>query len=399
MPLTFQLLGTDGAARTGQLTLPHGSVPTPCFMPVATQGTVKTMSAEDMAALGADILLSNAYHLYLRPGHELIREAGGLHRFMNWPKPILTDSGGFQVVSLPSLAKVRDDDVLFRSHLDGSQHVLTPEKILDVQAALGVDVAMVLDHPVGYPSDERIARAAMERSLSWARRSRDWAIGRADEWTSGRTDEHLHVLRSSIHPLVRSCCPSVFGIVHGATFADLRAESAQRTADLGFEGHSIGGLSLGEPKEIEYAMLEASLKHLPTDKPRYLMGVGHPTDIIEGVARGVDMFDCALPTRLGRNGEAYTSVGRLKLKNAQFTRDFGPLDRHCECDCCRNYTRAYLRHLVKAQEILGARLITMHNLNFYLTMMRDMREAIVAGGFEAWRRRFVETYGVTRSEP
>jgi queuine tRNA-ribosyltransferase len=281
---------------------------------------------------------------------------------MNWPRPILTDSGGFQVVSLPSLAKVTEDGVWFRSHIDGSRHFLTPERVIEVQRRLGVNIAMVLDEPVGYPTDVARARAALERSLVWASRS-------------------LKV-KESPQDL------SVFGIVHGATYCELRVESAARTAELGVDGHAIGGLSLGEPKELEWEMLQASLSALPPDRPRYLMGVGHPSDIVEAVARGVDLFDCALPTRLGRNGSAYTTAGRRNLKNARYAGDFDPIEPGCDCPACRHYSRAYIRHLLKSQEILGARLMSTHNLHFYLRLMRKMRQAIASGDFARWRQDF-----------
>lgn len=353
--LSFQLEHTSGRARAGVLTLPHGVVRTPCFMAVATQGTVKAVTSEELHQLGAEIVLANAYHLAMRPGHDLIARAGGLHKFMNWNKPILTDSGGYQVFSLPALRKVTDEGVTFQSHVDGTTHLFTPEYVMEIEQTLGVDVAMVFDEPVAYPADRSTTWEGMERSLKWAQRCKA-AHSRSDQ--------------------------ALFGIIQGGTDATFREISARETMSIDFDGYAIGGLSLGEPKDLTFEMLDICLAHLPENQPRYFMGVGHPEDILTSIARGVDMFDCVLPTRLGRNGSAYTSQGRINIRNNQYVEDFSPLDPTCDCFTCRGYTRAYLRHLVKSGEITGARLMTYHNLHFYLTLMRKAQEAIVNGSFE-----------------
>jgi queuine tRNA-ribosyltransferase len=323
-------------------------------MAVATQGTVKAITAEELHELGAEMVLANAYHLAMRPGHELIAKAGGLHQFMNWHNPILADSGGYQVFSLPALRKVTDEGVTFQSHVDGATHLFTPEYVMEIEQALGVDIAMVFDEPVAYPADRSTTWESMERSLRWAQRCKA---------AHSRNDQAL------------------FGIVQGGTDATFREVSARETVRLGFDGYAIGGLSLGEPKALTFEMLDLCLAHLPENQPRYFMGVGHPEDILASIARGVDLFDCVLPTRLGRNGSAYTSQGRINIRNNQYLEDFSPLDPACDCLTCRGYTRAYLRHLVKSGEINGARLITYHNLHFYLNLMRKAREAIVRGEF------------------
>lgn len=336
-------------ARTGKLYTPHGVIETPCFMPVGTQATVKAMTPRDLDEVGAKIILANTYHLYMRPGHELVREAGGLHRFMHWDKPILTDSGGFQVFSLSAMNKITDDGVEFRSHIDGSKHYFTPEKAMEIEEALGADIIMCFDECAPYPADKRYTKAAMDRTHEWAKRC---------QAAQTRTDQAL------------------FGIVQGGMFADLRIESAKTLSDMDFVGYSIGGLSVGEPKEIMYDMLEALEPHMPKDKPRYLMGVGSPDCLLEGVLRGVDMFDCVLQTRIARNGLALTMDGKRMLRNAEFIHDFTPIEQGCDCYACKNFTRAYIRHLVKANEILAAQLITMHNLRFSLRLMENIRRAI-----------------------
>ncbi|MBI3920291.1 MAG: tRNA guanosine(34) transglycosylase Tgt [Armatimonadetes bacterium] len=364
---SFSVTGVSSrtAARVGLLHLAHGTVETPNFMPVGTQGSVKAISSEELEEIGADIILSNAYHLYLRPGHDLIARAGGLHQFMQWHRPILTDSGGYQIFSLPALVKMTDEGVTFQSHIDGSTHFLTPEKVLEVQEALGVDIAMMFDQPVAYPATKEATKVAMDRTLLWA--------------------ERLKAKRSLDTQLV-------FGIVQGGFDAEMRIESTERTVEIGFDGYALGGLSFGEPTELTGELTELMTHRLPKDQPRYMMGVGHPTDILAAVARGVDLFDCVLPTRLGRNGCAYTTYGRINMKNAQYVADFGPLDPDCSCKVCQKHSRAYLRHLYKSGEILAARLVTYHNLHFYLNLMRRLREAIRRDQFSEFKSGFERSY-------
>jgi queuine tRNA-ribosyltransferase len=360
--MPFDLQAEDSRARRGRVTTAHGSFETPAFMPVATQGTVKAITRWELLELNAEIILCNAYHLYLRPGPELVRAASGLHGFMGWQRPILTDSGGYQVFSLEGLRKVTEEGVTFRSHLDGSQHLMTPERAVEVQRALGADIMMCFDQPVPYPSDRAATEEATDRSDRWAERSR------------------------AAHGDCES--PALFGIVQGGFDPELRARSAARVTALDFAGYALGGLSVGEPRAITYEMMEHTLPLLPADRPRYLMGVGTPDELVEAVARGVDMFDCVLPTRLGRNGCVFVSTGRLNMKNARHQDDFGPLDPGCDCGVCRHHSRAYLRHLYKAGEILAARLATYHNLYYYLGLMARMRAAIAEGRFESFRREF-----------
>lgn len=360
--MQFELLAQDGEARRGRVTTAHGSFETPAFMPVATQGTVKAITRPELLELGARIVLCNAYHLYLRPGPELVQAAGGLHGFMAWPRPILTDSGGYQVFSLEGLRKVSEEGVTFRSHLDGSEHVMTPERATEVQQMLGADIIMCFDQPVPYPSDRAAAEDAAERSDRWAARCR--AVHRDDEGQA------------------------LFGILQGGFDLALRTESARRVTGLDFAGYALGGLSVGEPRPLTYEIAEHTIPLLPADRPRYLMGVGTPPELVESVARGMDMFDCVLPTRLGRNGCVFVSTGRLNMKNARHQDDFGPLDPACDCDVCRHHSRAYLRHLYKAGEILAARLATYHNLYYYLRLMNQMGAEIAAGRFQDFRREF-----------
>ena len=336
-------------ARLGKLVLKHGTVETPVFMPVGTQATVKTMSPEELKTVGAEIILSNTYHLYLRPGHELIKEGGGLHSFMNWRSPILTDSGGFQVFSLADLRKVSDDGVTFRSHLDGSSHYFTPEKSMEIQMALGSDIAMVFDVCSPYPCDHQTALRDLKRTTAWAKRCKEY---------------HQHEYQN------------LFGIVQGGIYHDLRQTSLEELLAFDFPGYGIGGLSVGEPKDIMYEVLDVLVPNFPADKPRYLMGVGSPDCLVEGVIRGIDMFDCVLPTRIARNGTVWTSEGKINIRNAAYAREFKPLDPNCDCYTCRNFTRAYLRHLFKANEILGLRLTTIHNLAYLINLMKCIREAI-----------------------
>lgn len=367
MAVTFELIKRcpKTGARAGRLHTPHGVFDTPMFMPVGTQATVKAMSPRELADMGAGIILSNTYHLFLRPGHELVAEAGGLHSFMKWDRGILTDSGGFQVFSLGPLRKISEEGVAFRSHIDGSKQFLSPEKATEVQMALGADIIMAFDECVPYPADHAYAKASTERTTRWAERCLR---------THDRKDQAL------------------FGIVQGGMHKDLRTMSARDLVAMDFPGYGIGGLSVGEPKGLMYEMLEHTLPELPAGKPRYLMGVGTPDCMVEGVMYGVDMFDCVFPTRVARNGTVMTGRGRLVVKNAEFARDFRPLDPDCGCYACRNFSRAYIRHLLKAEEIFGLRLTTTHNLYFLLNFMRNMRQAILEDRFPAFREEFWANY-------
>lgn len=367
MTVKFSVVKQDTScrARLGLLHTLHGTVETPVFMPVGTQAAVKTMTPEEVKEVGGRLILSNTYHLYLRPGHELIREAGGLHRFMNWDGPILTDSGGFQVFSLGPLRKISEEGVTFRSHIDGSEHFFSPEKAVEVQEALGSDIAMVFDECAPYPCTHEYALEALRRTTRWARRCKD---------AHRREDQVL------------------FGIVQGSTFADLRRRSAQELTELDFPGYAIGGLSVGEPKELMYEMLDETVGFLPQEKPRYLMGVGSPDCLVEGVIRGIDMFDCVLPTRIARNGTVLTRNGKLVVRNAEYAHDFEPLETGCNCYACRNYSRAYIRHLLKAGEVLGIRLTTIHNLYFLQNLMKEIRDAIREGNILEYRNNFFANY-------
>jgi len=354
-------------ARLGKLHTPHGIVDTPAFMPVGTQATVKTMSPEELKQIGANIILSNTYHLFLRPGHELIRKAGGLHKFMHWDGAILTDSGGFQVFSLGDLRKITEEGVEFRSHLDGSKQFLSPEKAIEVQVALGSDIVMAFDECTPYPATHDYAKQSAERTTRWLKRCKE---------TLTTTDKQ-----------------ALFGIVQGGMFEDLRKQSAREITELDLPGYAIGGLSVGESKEIMYEVLDYTVPLLPEDKPRYLMGVGSPDALIEGAIRGIDMFDCVLPTRIARNGTALTRFGKVVIRNAQYADDFGPIDSTCDCYTCQNYSRAYIRHLLKADEILGLRLMTVHNLQFLLNIMKEIREAIRKEALLEYRHKFFKEYG------
>jgi len=366
MEFPFEVLKTDPTgARLGRLTTPHGVIDTPAFMPVGTQGTVKGLTQQALGELGVKILLGNTYHLYLRPGHERIRRLGGLHRFMSWPGAILTDSGGFQVFSLADLRKVTDDGVIFRSHLDGSEHFLTPEKSIEIQQALGSDIAMVLDECIEYPADRERAASAVKRTTEWARRCRDFSRA---PMKSG------HANADAITP-----GQVLFAIVQGGTHADLRRESARQLLDLDFPGYAVGGLAVGEPHALTCEMAAAATAELPADRPRYLMGVGFPEQLADYVACGIDMMDCVLPTRNARNGCLFTSVGRINIKNAIYADDSRPLDERCSCMVCRTYSRAYLRHLFLANEILASILNSHHNIAFYLDIMAKIRQAIAFG--------------------
>jgi queuine tRNA-ribosyltransferase len=355
----------DSLARTGRIETPHGAIETPVYMPVGTQATVKALTPDQVKNAGAEILLANTYHLYMRPGHELVREAGGLHKFMCWDRPILTDSGGFQVFSLGALRKITEEGAFFSSHLDGSKHMLTPEKAMEIEQALGADIMMAFDECVEFPADYNRVAAAMERTHRWAERCKA---------AKTREDQAL------------------FGIVQGGTFGDLRRESAKAIADMDFPGNAIGGLSVGEPKAAMNDMLDVVVPLLPESKPRYLMGVGTFDCIIDGVARGVDMFDCVLQTRIARNGTALTKRGRLVIRNAEYARDFTPIDEHCSCYACTNFTRAYIRHLVKAGEILGATLLSIHNVHASVAFMKEIRAAIEGEYFLQYRDEFFANY-------
>jgi queuine tRNA-ribosyltransferase len=372
----FEHLGTDGAARRGRMTTGHGRIETPCFMPVGTQGSVKGMSPAELEEIGAQVILGNAYHLYLRPGHERIREAGGLHRFAGWSRPILTDSGGYQVLSLADLRKIDGDGVTFRSHIDGSLHVFTPEGVIEIETAIGADLVMTFDECPPWPVDLGDAERACRRTADWARRCRKAFDRLADR---------------RAHPQF------LFGIAQGSVFPALRRESAREIVEIGFDGYAVGGLSVGEPRERTWEALEAALDAFPADRPRYLMGMGFPDEIVAAVGRGVDMFDCVLPTRLGRNGTFFTRSGRRNITNARFADDDGPLDPACDCYACRNFSRAYVRHLQMAGEILGMRLTTLHNLRFYLYLMASIRDAIEAGRFAGWAREFLGRYDGTKT--
>jgi len=383
-PFGFTVTACEGAARRGELRTSHGVVQTPAFMPVGTRGAVKGVTHRDLEDVGAEIILGNTYHLYLRPGDRLIARAGGLHRFIGWDRPILTDSGGYQIFSLADRRRITEDGAEFRSHLDGSRHLLTPEAAVDIQLQLGSDVAMVLDECIATPAEPAAARAAMERSIRWAQRSRA-------RWRQ-ITDGGANVDGSTHDVLVTNAGQAQFGIVQGATDPALRTESVQATVDIGFEAYAIGGLSVGESPDVMYDIVSHTAPQLPSDRPRYLMGTGLPDDLIECVARGIDMFDCVLPTRNARNGQLITSEGILVIKNARYAEDPLPPDPVCGCYTCRHFSRAYLRHLFVAGEISAATLNTVHNLYFYLDTMRRIREAIVLGTFEKLRQEFHQTF-------
>lgn len=354
----------NSGARLGRITLKKGVIDTPQFMPVGTLATVKSLTKEDLESIGAQIILANTYHLFLRPGHDLIEEAGGLHKFMNWDKPILTDSGGFQVFSLAKLRKIDDEGVSFQSHIDGSALRLTPKKVIDIQKSLGSDIMMPLDECPPHDADYDYVKKSLDLTLRWAKISKDYK-------------DSLNIEDSAL-----------FGIVQGGMFKDLREDSAKRLSEMDFPGYSIGGLSVGEEKNLMYDMAEVSAKNLPEDKPRYLMGVGTPEDLIECVERGIDMFDCVMPTRNARNGLLFTSKGKVSIKNAKYERDFTTLDENCGCYVCKNYTKSYLRHLYMSKEILSSRLNSMHNLYYYIKLMDGIREAIKNDSFLEFKENF-----------
>ena len=367
MERAFELLTKDreSCARHGRLTTAHGAIETPAFMPVGTQGSVKAVSPTELRDLNAPIILGNTYHLFVRPGIEVINELGGLHKFMNWDRVILTDSGGYQIFSLAKLRKITEDGVQFQNHVDGTTAVLSPEIVMQIQATLGSDIAMVLDECPPWPCEYDYAARSAEMTTRWAKRCKE----------APRTSGQL-----------------LFGIVQGATFEELRRQSAQAIVDLDFDGYAIGGISVGEPEEEMFRAVESSEPVLPADKPRYCMGIGTPPQLLEMVARGMDMFDCVLPTRLARNGTAFTSSGTINLKNAEHAKDRRPIADECSCMACREFSRGYIRHLIKAEEILGLRLITLHNLHFYLDLMRQARTRIDNGTFDEFRNEFVSNY-------
>ena len=370
--VTYELLHKDKTtgARRGIVHTPHGDIQTPVFMPVGTQATVKSMTPEELKEIGAQIILSNTYHLYLRPGHELVKEAGGLHKFMNWDKPILTDCGGFQVFSLSDLRTISEDGVEFRSHLDGSKHFFSPEKVMEIEEALGADIIMSFDECVKYPETHEYTKNSMERTTRWARRCKE---------------AHKNTDRQAL-----------FGIIQGGFYEDLREKSAKDLIELDFPGYAIGGISVGEPKEEFLKMLYFTTPLMPENKPRYLMGVGTPDYLIEAAIAGIDMCDCVLPTRIARNGTAMTWNGKVVVRNATYERDWGPVDPKCDCYACRNYTRAYIRHLIKANEILGVRLLSIHNIYFLTKLMERVRIEIEHDNLENFKNEFYAKYYGTK---
>lgn len=367
--VTYNLIKEDSQtkARRGIIHTPHGDVQTPVFMPVGTQATVKAMRPEQVEEIGAQIILSNTYHLYLRPGHEIVKEAGGLHKFMNWNKPILTDSGGFQVFSLGKLRKITEEGAEFQSHLDGSKHILSPEKAIEIQNALGSDIMMAFDECIPYPADRNYVIDSMNRTTRWLKRCIDYH----QDWEK----------------------QSLFGIMQGGMYEDLRKEHAKQIVDLDLPGYAIGGLSVGEPKETMLELMDEIVDYLPKEKPRYLMGVGTPDYLFEAVERGIDMCDCVLPTRIARHGLAMTSHGKVNIKNAKYERDFTPLDEECQCYTCRNYSKAYLRHLFKADEMLSSMLLSNHNLYFLVNLMKNIQKSIEEDKFLEYKKEFYEKYG------
>lgn len=372
--IKYELIKTckQTGARLGKVHTPHGVIDTPTFMPVGTQATVKTMSPEELKGMDAHIILANTYHLFIRPGHDLIEEAGGLHRFMNWDRPILTDSGGFQVFSLSEMRNITEEGVEFRNHLNGDRLFISPEKAMEIQNALGSDIMMAFDECPPYPAEYDYVKQSLERTTRWAERC----------------------LKQHAKPDQQG----LFAIVQGGVYADLRKQSALELTSMDFPGYAIGGLSVGEPKNLMYRALEDTVPYLPTQKPRYLMGVGSPDALIEGAMRGIDMFDCVLPTRIARNGTTMTSNGRLVVRNAKYARDFRPLDPNCDCYTCRNFSRAYIRHLIKAEETFGIRLTTYHNLYFLLSLMRKVRQAIAEDRLRDFKEAFFEQYGLNHTD-
>jgi queuine tRNA-ribosyltransferase len=392
MQNVFKLLANDqlSNARRGRLTTAHGVIDTPGFMPVGTQGSVKGVSPRELRELNAQIILGNTYHLFVRPGLQVINHLGGLHRFMNWDGPILTDSGGYQIFSLAKLRKIMEEGVEFQNHIDGARAFISPEIAMEIQAALGSDIAMVLDECVPYPCEYDYAAKSAELTARWAKRCREWKEENAQRSTpNAQCSTEESEISNHQSAIARQL---LFGIVQGGTFQDLRKENAQTIAELGFDGYAIGGVSVGEPEEEMMGAVEWAEPLLPTHKPRYAMGLGTPPQMLEMIARGMDMFDCALPTRLARNGTAFTNKGTLNLKNAEFALDKGPIEENCECAACSEFSRGYIRHLIKAEEILGLRLITLHNLHLYLSLMNRARAEIERGAFDEFRKGFVAEY-------
>jgi queuine tRNA-ribosyltransferase len=386
----FELLASDqySKARRGRLTTAHGVIDTPAFMPVGTQGTVKAVTPRELRELKAQIILGNTYHLFVRPGLDAIKHFGGLHNFMSWDGPILTDSGGYQIFSLAKLRKITEEGVEFQNHIDGTRAFISPEIAMEIQAALGSDIVMMLDECVPYPCEYEYAAKSAELTARWAKRCKKWKEENAERSTPNaqrRSGESINYQPSTMNSLL-------FGIVQGATFPDLRRESVQAIVELDFDGYAIGGVSVGEPEEEMMRAVESAEPFLPADKPRYAMGLGTPPQLLEMIARGMDMFDCVLPTRLARNGTAFTATGTLNLKNAEFALDKRPIEENCACEACRGFSRGYLRHLIKSEEILGLRLITLHNLHFYLNLMSRARVEIECGTFDQFRKAFVAEY-------
>jgi queuine tRNA-ribosyltransferase len=393
----FELLAQDrqSKARHGRLMTAHGAIETPAFMPIATQGSVKAVSPRELRELNAPIILGNTYHLFVRPGIDVIKHFGGLHKFMNWDRPILTDSGGYQMFSLAKLRKITEQGVQFQNHVDGMTAVLSPEIVMQIQATLGSDIAMVLDECPPWPCEYDYASKSNELTIRWAKRCKEWMeenVRRSTCDAQSPIQKSEPAGETPASAEVEETRQLVFGIAQGATFEELRRQSAQAIVDLDFDGYAIGGVSVGEPEEEIFRAVESSEPSLPKEKPRYAMGLGTPPQLLEMIGRGMDMFDCVLPTRLARNGTAFTPAGTLNLKNAEFARDRRPIDDDCECMSCREFSRGYIRHLIKAEEILGLRLITLHNLNFYLDLMRQARDKIDKGTFDEFRREFVSNY-------
>ncbi len=384
MQKSFELLASDRnlKARRGRLTTAHSAIEMPAFMPVGTQGSVKAVSPRELRELNAQIVLGNTYHLFVRPGLDVIKHFGGLHNFMNWDGPILTDSGGYQIFSLAKLRKITEDGVEFQNHIDGARAFISPEIAMEIQAALGGDIAMALDECVPYPCEYDYAAQSAEMTTRWAKRCLEWKRRNGETAKRGPADSPSRRFADSL----------LFGIIQGATFEDLRKRSAQAIVELDFDGYAIGGVSVGEPEEEMMRAVESAEPFLPKDKPRYVMGLGTPPQMLEMIARGMDMFDCVLPTRLARNGTAFTATGTLNLKNAEFALDKHPIEENCACPACREFSRGYIRHLIKAEEILGLRLITLHNLHFYLNLMSRARAEIERGTFDQFRKAFVAEY-------
>jgi queuine tRNA-ribosyltransferase len=395
MEKNFELLAVDrrSKARRARLTTAHGVIETPAFMPIGTQGSVKAVSPAELRELNAQIILGNTYHLFVRPGLDVINHFGGLHKFMNWDGPILTDSGGYQIFSLAKLRKITEDGVEFQNHFDGARAFISPETAMEAQAALGSDIAMALDECVPYPCQYEYAAQSAEMTTRWAKRCKDWKEENArrpiDAVASGVPADSPRVVLRTAHSTARQL---LFGIVQGATYEDLRKRSAQEVVELDFDGYAIGGVSVGEPEKEMMLAVELVEPFLPEDRPRYAMGLGTPLQLLEMIARGMDMFDCVLPTRLARNGTAFTATGTVNLKNAEFALDKKPIEEDCACPVCPEFSRGYIRHLVKVEEILGLRLITLHNLHFYLNLMNRARSEIEAGTFDQFRRTFVADY-------